>query len=102
MLGAQQTIPMGSMELIASIDTTWVDDQVAGFQNLPHQDIDSYWRTNVDLTLRSLDDTWSISAYVRNLEDDAQPRSSQTPLLGMAMVSYGADRTYGMRLNYRF
>lgn len=98
----QHTIPLGSMNLIASLDTTWVDDQVTGFFNLAHEVIEDHWTTNLDLTLMSADETWSVSAYARNLEDDRTVQSTQTPIIGIATASYGADMTYGMRFGYRF
>ncbi len=101
-LGLQQTFPLGAVNLVASIDSTWVDDQVTGFYNLAHEVIESHSTTNLDLTLESVEDTWSVSAYIRNLEDKRRVQSTQSPLLGMGMASYGPDLTYGVRFNYNF
>jgi len=101
-LGIEQTVPMNAVNLILSLNTSWVDDQVTGFQNLPHEVIEDHWTTNIDVTLESADQTWSVSAYARNLEDERRVQSTQSPLLGMAIASYGPDMTYGMRLNYKF
>lgn len=101
-LGVEQTFPLGDMNVIANLNTTWVDDQVTGFTNLPHEIIESHWTTNFSLTLASAEDKWSVTAWVRNLEDENRLRSSQAPLLGMALAQYGPDQTYGLRMNYNF
>jgi iron complex outermembrane recepter protein len=100
--GIEQTFPLGAYRLVASLNSTWVDDQQTGFNNLPHEFIESHSKTDFDLTLISPNDTWSIGAYVYNLEDDRIVQSTQTPLLGMAMSQFGPGMTYGMRLNYNF
>ncbi len=101
-LGITQTFPLNGMDLIASFYTTYTDDQLSGFNNLQHDVIDSYTLSNLDLTLLSNDNSWSVSAWVRNIEDDRNVQATQTPLLGMAFSQYGPDMTYGARFNYNF
>lgn len=101
-LGIEHTIPLGNYNLIGSIFTQYVDDQVTAFNNLPHEFIEEHTRTDIDVTLVSADETWSLSAFARNLEDERRVVSTQAPLLGMAMVSHGIPLTYGVRFNYNF
>ncbi len=101
-LGITQTFPLNGMDLIASFYTTYTDDQLSGFNNLQHDVIDSYTLSNLDLTLLSNDNSWSVSAWVRNIEDDRNVQATQTPLLGMAFSQYVPDMTYGARFNYNF
>jgi len=101
-VGLEHTFDIGLGYLKASVFSQWLDDQVTGFWNLPHEVIDSHTRTDVDLTLTNYDDKWSVSAYARNLEDKRRVQSTQNPLLGMAMTQYGPPMTYGVRLNYNF
>jgi iron complex outermembrane receptor protein len=100
--GIEHTIDMSGYNLVLGVDTTYVDDQVTGFQNLEHEVIESHWMTNADITLASQSAPWSVTAYARNLEDERRALSSQTPLLGMAIVRHGPDMTYGVRFNYEF
>lgn len=101
-LGIEHTFRLGSYNLIPSLDTTWTDDQITGFENLPHMVSKAHWRTNANLTLASDNNTWSISAYARNLEDKHRLQSSQPSILGAAMAMYGPDLTYGVRVSYGF
>ena len=101
-LGIQHTIPLDNYNLTASVFSQWIDDQVTAFNNLPHEQIPSHTRTDVDLTLTSADDVWSLSIYGRNLEDKRRVVSTQAPLLGMAMATHGLPLSYGVRFNYNF
>lgn len=101
-LGAEQVFPMDSLDIIVNLDSKWVDDQVTGFFNLEHEKIEAHWTTNLSVTLAAADDTWSATAYVRNLEDENRVQSTQSPLLGVGYSSYGPDMTYGLRVNYNF
>lgn len=100
--GIQQTFPIDNMNIIASLNSKWVDDQVSGFWNLEHEVIDSHTTTDLDITLEPQAGDWSISAYARNLEDERRVESTQASPLGMAMTTYGAPLTYGVRLSYNF
>lgn len=101
-IGLQHAFLLGNNELTVSVFSKYVDDQVTGFNNLPHEVIESYTMTDVDLTLRSAADTWSVSVFARNLEDERRITSTQVPLLGMAMAQHGPPLTYGARFNYNF
>lgn len=100
--GIQQTFPLGSMDLVATLTTRYMSDQVGGFWNRPGEEIPSQSITDLDVTLQSQEDAWSVSAWVRNLEDKRRVQLTQTSPLGPAMASYGPDMTYGLRLNYNF
>ena len=100
--GLEHTFQLGDYNLIGSIFTQWIDDQVTAFNNLPHEVIPSHTRTDIDVTLESAQQTWAISAFVRNLEDERRVQSTQAPLLGMAMATHGLPMSYGIRFNYNF
>ena len=100
--GIEQTIPMENTNLILSLDTKYVDEQSSGFFNLPHEHIDSYTASNLDITLESADGDWSVSAYAHNLEDERQKISTQSSPMNLAISVYGAPLTYGMRFALNF
>ncbi|MEZ5897640.1 MAG: TonB-dependent receptor [Parvularculaceae bacterium] len=101
--GLEQTFPLNNgLNLVGSVNTTWVDDQLTGFQNLPHETIPSHTRTDVSLALEQQDGKWYIRGWARNLEDKNRVRASQSPLLGMANVQVGIDLTYGVDIGMRF
>jgi iron complex outermembrane receptor protein len=100
--GIDQTFPLGSYDLVASVYTTWRDEQWSSIEYVKHELIPAYSSTDASLTLRAPDDKWSLSAYGRNLEDKRRMLSAQTPVIGVGMVSYGAGATYGVRLQASF
>jgi iron complex outermembrane receptor protein len=100
--GIEQTFPLGSYDLVASVYTTWRDEQWSSIEYVEHELIPAYSTTDASLTLRAPDDKWSVSAYGRNLEDERRALSAQTPVIGAAMVSYGAGATYGLRVRAEF
>ena len=100
--GIEQTFPMGGYDLVASVHSTWRDEQWSSIEYVAHELIPSYWATDASLTLHAPDDRWSVSAYGRNLEDERRALSAQTPVIGAGMVSYGAGATYGLRVRAAF
>ncbi|MBN27826.1 MAG: TonB-dependent receptor [Alteromonadaceae bacterium] len=101
-LGIDHIIPMGSFNVVLSLDTTWVDDQVTGFTNRVYEVIGAHSRTNAYLTVEDADNRWSARLYARNLEDKNRLTSTQDPVIGVAQASYGEDMTYGLSVNYNF
>ncbi|MCA8889347.1 MAG: TonB-dependent receptor, partial [Parvularculaceae bacterium] len=101
--GLEQTMRVGSaLELVGNVNTTWTDDQVTGFQNLPHEVIPSHTRTNLSLTLQPEEQEWYLRGWIRNIEDKHRALTSQSPLLGAAYNIYGIDMTYGIDVGFRF
>ncbi|PHR61858.1 MAG: TonB-dependent receptor [Robiginitomaculum sp.] len=101
--GIEHTFSLeNSMQIVLGADTTYVSDQVGGFNNLEHENIDGYTTTNIDLTFEPLEGDWYFGLYARNLENKNRVRSTQNPLLGVAYVTVGADMTYGMRFGSKF
>jgi iron complex outermembrane receptor protein len=60
-------------------------------------------KTDVDVSYRSPQKIWSITAYVRNIEDAAVKSSTFVqPIIGVPFVVQQPPRTYGMRVAARF
>ena len=101
-LGVKQVVNFGDIDLVASLNTRWADDQVTGFWNLEHERIDAYTTTDLSLTLEATSGAWSLTAYGLNLEDRRRIEATQASPMGMAMTTYGAPLTYGLRLSVNF
>ncbi|MCC7460930.1 MAG: TonB-dependent receptor, partial [Gammaproteobacteria bacterium] len=100
--GIDQTFPLSRVDLVASVNTTWRDDQWSSVEYLVHELLPSYWATDASLSVRAPDDKWSVTAYARNLEDKRRALSAQVPVVGAGMVSYGPGATYGLRVQAGF
>ncbi|MFO1400772.1 MAG: TonB-dependent receptor [Steroidobacteraceae bacterium] len=100
--GVDQTFPLGSYDFVASVYTTWRGEQWSSVEYVAHELIPSYSTTDATLTLRAPDNKWSLGAYGRNLEDKRRALSAQTPVVGAAMVSYGAGATFGVTFQASF
>ena len=102
-LGAEQIVPLGDkLELVANIDTAWRDRQWGGFEYLAFENIPAYWTTDASLTLRAADGGWSLTGYVRNLENKRRNLAPQSAPTGFAVGHYSDPRTYGLRLSANF
>jgi iron complex outermembrane recepter protein len=58
--------------------------------------------TNLSATYTNADGKWTLSAYVRNLEDYAEKRMYMTPGGGQGITTLGNPRTYGGVLSVKF
>lgn len=102
-LGGEQVVPLGEkLELVANIDTAWRSQQWGAFEYLAFEKIPGYWTTDASLTLRSPGDNWSLTGYVRNLENKRRNLTPQSAPSGFAVGHYTAPRTYGLRLSGNF
>ena len=101
--GAQQTIPLGEFEIVAQADTQYRARRYVGFTYLPEQLLPSVWRSNAQVSFGPSDDSWSIAAYVRNIENNRTVSySSTTPLVNSLVTGFAPPRTYGVRASARF
>ncbi len=101
--GLQQTFPLNNgLQIVASIDSTYTGSQQTGYFNRPVEVIDSFTKTNINLTLEPDDGEWFISAFVRNLENDHNIIAVANPLSNVSYRNVGIDRTYGVRAGINF
>ncbi len=102
-LGVQQTVPLGSVKLVGAIDTQFKTERFTALQYLDPQLTPSSWTTNAQLTLAAEDDRWSITGFVRNIENERVLTGSQQFAATNALTGvYTAPRTYGIRGNIKF
>jgi iron complex outermembrane recepter protein len=100
--GAEQTIPLGGIDLVLSADTQYRSERYIAFEYVPPELAPALWRSNASIALRK-GEAWSLTAYVRNIENERAPNSGT--LYGAANVvtlRTDAPRTYGIRVSTKF
>jgi iron complex outermembrane receptor protein len=100
--GYQHTWGLASGDFIARIEThlesaTWVT-----FQESPGTHEPGHSISNAYLTYDGPGEKWSLSAYVKNLEDRAVLANGQGGPVGLITADIGPPRTYGFQLMARF
>ncbi len=63
---------------------------------------DSFTKTDLSLTWRSLNEDWSVRAFVHNVEDEAVLLKATRFGGDVAITDYGPPRTWGVTLGYRY
>lgn len=102
-LGAQQTVDMGDYKLVLAADTQYRTSRYVGFQYLPQQRVGDTWVTNANLTFAPQGDTWTIGAFVRNIENNRVPVAGLTYNSANATtIVTSPPRTYGVRAGIKF
>jgi iron complex outermembrane receptor protein len=93
------------------VEGSYRDQTYPDVQNDPRNKLESYTLLNARAGLR-IGDGWTLEAYARNLTDElyAVNRTTQRPLLSFlppfaydeTTTTFGAPRTYGVKLTTRF
>lgn len=102
-LGGEQTIPIGNHKLVLAADTQYKATRYVAFEYLPSQLAPAFWQTNASVTFAQADNRWSVSAFVRNIEDyrDITSGTFYGPGNYVALRP-GSPRTYGIRVAAKF
>jgi iron complex outermembrane recepter protein len=103
-LGAQQRFTLSEgLELVVEADTQYRSGRFTNF-TLTTQDYQgSTWISNAQASLVVDDGRWSITAFVRNIENNRyQTFATQTPGSNLYVALNAAPRTYGIRLSTKF
>ena len=83
----------------------WQDDTYYRIYNDPLDEQEAYHLTDIKLTWRSPTEAWTVETFVNNLEDDYV---YQNLIIGPRLTGstqnawYGAPRTWGVRVGYRY
>jgi iron complex outermembrane recepter protein len=91
---------------VANLSSRYETERETRINYLPQTLADDYTRTNFSFTYRSPDRTWSLGAFVDNIEDDEV--ISQTfvhanyPTVNLVTASLKPPRTYGARFSYEY
>ena len=102
-LAAQQTVNIGNDKAVFGADTQYRGRRYAGFLYLPEEYLTSVWRTNAQVSFGPTNDRWSISTFVRNIENHRTPVYESTqPIANALITGTTAPRTYGVRVSAKF
>ncbi|MBC2665706.1 TonB-dependent receptor [Novosphingobium flavum] len=101
-LNAQQRVSVGNFNLVLDASTQFKTSQMTGFEYLQFERTPSYWSSNASITLEPRQKNWSISAFVRNIENRRIVFTSTISNIGSGTVATTPPRTYGMRLGATF
>lgn len=103
--GAQKTIPLGDWKVVLNADTRYQSSIFTGLEYLAVQRQKSYWQSNASITFANAADTYYLTGFVTNIENnDIVGNSFPNPFGGPNLVvgSLRPPRTYGIRAGLRF
>ena len=102
-LGGEQTIPLGDHKLVLAADTQYKSSRYVAFEYLLPQLAPAFWRTDASITFAQADNRWSVTAFVRNIENYRDAASGTFFGAGNYLtIRSGAPRTYGVRVSAKF
>jgi iron complex outermembrane recepter protein len=106
-LGIEQRFPLGDgSAIVANLSSRYESERETRINYLPQTLADDYTRTNLSLTYRSPDRSWSLSAFVDNIEDDEVVAQTfvhaNYPTVNLITASLKPPRTYGARFSYSY
>jgi iron complex outermembrane receptor protein len=102
-IAAQQTIPLDRYNVVIGIDTQFKTRRAVGFEYLPEEFVGSSWQTNAQISFGPADDRWSISAFVRNIENDRTlVGTGLHPTANILTVQTTQPRVFGGRISVKF
>ncbi|MEL1250984.1 TonB-dependent receptor [Aurantiacibacter gilvus] len=100
--GLTQEIDLGDFVLSGTVDGRYIASRQIGFNYIPLSRVDDNFTLDATLTLADIDEFWRITAYVRNITNEAVPSLNQTGSGNIVATTYQPPRTYGVRLGYQF
>ncbi len=101
-VGLEYRQPIGDLaELVASADYSFRDEFYTNPNNLDANKVGDYDMINARVGLESVDETWSIYAWVKNAADADDLTDSSVSFLGIDRGNYLQPRTYGVSVEYR-
>ena len=101
-LSGQQTVNVGDYKLVLTADTQYRSSRYVGFQYVAQQLVKPTWTTNAQVQFGPQDERWSISGFIRNIENDRYTIYSQAGSVNFLVIGTAAPRTYGARLAAKF
>jgi len=85
----------------ARVDTAWVDGHYVANNNAPGSFQDDYTRTGINISYTTPGRAWTVTGFVRNLEDEDVMASYADPISRGGDIGFlEAPRTYGVTVNW--
>lgn len=105
-VSGEYSLPISSsLEITARADYKWQDEIYFDLFNNPLNTQDSYGLLNASVSIGTLDESWSLTAFVRNAFDEryvSQSLTSASDTVPARVGQLGAPSQYGVTLSYRF
>jgi iron complex outermembrane receptor protein len=102
-LAVQQTIPVGSFNLVLGADTQFKSRRVIGFEYLPSEIIGGTWQSNAQIAFGPASDRWTIALFVQNIENDRVVTGTAIhPTANILTAQVTEPRLYGVRGSIKF
>ena len=106
-LGAEQTFPLsGGADLVLGVNTRHETERYTNLSYAPFTVAPGYWRTNATLTFNTADRRFSVTGFVNNIENKAEPEGIGTglnfPGIPLLPVTLKPPRTFGVRVGAHF
>jgi iron complex outermembrane recepter protein len=92
-------------EITYRAQTYWQDRYWARLYNIPTDRLESWQQTDLNISIKDLDDVWEFEAFVKNASDEASMTSLSVEgaLIGRyRKPNYLEPRIVGLRVHYRF
>jgi iron complex outermembrane receptor protein len=101
-IGVTQTVELGDLVLVGTVDGRYRGSREVGFNYIPTSRADSDVTVDASLSLSDFDDNWRITAFIRNLTDEAVPSVVSVGSGNIVSTVYQPPRTYGLRASVSF
>jgi len=98
-------LQMASLDWRAVVSYQYTGEQyTSAFNNDEYDKLDDWGRWDARLTMASQEETWEVTAYVKNISDDREVVFNDRPstISHLSEVTLSDPRTYGVRLTYNF
>jgi iron complex outermembrane receptor protein len=101
-LGVSQTVEFGDLMLTANADGRYRGSREVGFNYIPLSRAESDFTFDASVSLSDIAEYWRVTAYVRNLTNEAVPSVVSIGSGNIVSTVYQPPRTYGLRVSYEF
>lgn len=101
-LNAQQTIPMGAVDLILQGGTRYRGASYSSADYLPYLRSEAAFVSDASITVSSQDKDWFASLYVFNIENNERLTGATVNAAGLFAASAEQPRTWGVRVGGKF
>ena len=101
-LAVQQTFETTAMDIVAMVEGRYRSDRVIGFNYLPTGNSGDDLTFDASVSFEPTAFPLVVTAFVRNLTDEAVPATYQLGAGNVASSAYESPRTYGLRVGYEF
>jgi iron complex outermembrane recepter protein len=97
----QHTFDLPGGQIRARVSSSYVDGHFVANNNAPGSFQSSYTKTGLDVSFLNATHTWSVTAFARNLENEAVMASYADPISRGGDIGFlEAPRTYGVTVRW--